>query len=128
MIDIGTILRHYKREDIQNEMVLHAKDKEVVGSFKGECYAKRPDILSYPRDIIELVKQGITSFHASEELWKNPLQLDPMMRKQEVEELRKGWDLVIDVDCPYWPYSKLITDLMVKALKHYNIDAISVKF
>ncbi len=128
MVDIGTALRHYKKEDIQKEMVLHAENKEVVGSFKGEGYAKRPDTLTYPRDILELVKQGITSFHASEELWSNPLQIDPMMKKQDVEKLRIGWDLVIDIDCPYWDYSKLIADLIVKALKHYNIDSLSVKF
>ncbi len=128
MLTLSTTLSYYKRADIQEEMILHAKDKEVVGSFKGEGYAKRPDILSYPQDIIELAKQGITSFHASEELWKNPLQLDPMMKKPEVEELRIGWDLVIDIDCPYWEYSKLITDLVIKAIKHYNIEAVSVKF
>lgn len=128
MIDKGIALRHYKREDIQNEMILHAKNKEVVGSFQGEGYAKRPDILSYPRDILELTKQGITSFHASEEIWSNPLQLDPLLKKQEMEKLRTGWDLVIDIDCPHWTYSKMIADLVVKALRHYDIDAISVKF
>ncbi|MBR9692276.1 hypothetical protein GOV06_05835 [Candidatus Woesearchaeota archaeon] len=128
MLNLSTILTHYKREDIQNEMILHAKDKEVVGSFKGEGYAKRPDVLTYPRDILELAKQGVTSFHASEELWSNPLQLDPLLKKQDIEKLRIGWDLVIDIDCPYWTYSKLITDLVVKALKHHNIEAISVKF
>ncbi|MBW2996062.1 hypothetical protein KY332_02045 [Candidatus Woesearchaeota archaeon] len=128
MIDIGTVLRHYKREDIQNELVFHSKNKEAVGSFKGEGYAKRPDTLTYPRDVLELVKQGITSFHASEELWSNPLQLDPLLKKQEIEQLRIGWDLVIDIDCPHWSYSKLITDLVIKAIKHYNIQAVSVKF
>ena len=128
MLGISTVLLHYKREDIQNEMILHAKNKEVVGSFKGQGYAKRPDTLTYPRDVLELVKQGITSFHASEELWSNPLRLDPMLKKQEIEKLRIGWDLVIDIDCPYWKYSKLIADLVFKAIKHYNIDAVSVKF
>jgi len=128
MLSISSILKHYKRKDIQDEMVLHSKNKEVVGSFKGEGYAKRPDILQYPADVLELVKQGVTSFHASEELWSSPLQLDPLLKKQEIEKLRIGWDLVIDVDCPYWTYSKLITDLVVKALKHHNIESISVKF
>jgi len=128
MLSISSILKHYQRKDIQDEMVLHSKNKEVVGSFKGEGYAKRPDILQYPADVLELVKQGVTSFHASEELWSSPLQLDPLLKKQEIEKLRIGWDLVIDVDCPYWTYSKLITDLVVKALKHHNIESISVKF
>jgi len=128
MLSISTVLNHYKRKDIQEEMILHAKNKEVIGSFKGEGYAKRPDILKYPADILELAKQGVTSFHASEELWSNPLQLDPLLKKQDIEKLRIGWDLVIDIDCPHWPYSKLIADLIIKALKHHNIEAISVKF
>ena len=128
MLTLSTTLSYYKRADIQEEMVLHAKDKEVVGSFKGEGYAKRPDILSYPRDILELAKQGITSFHASEEIWSNPLRLDPMLKKQEMEQLRIGWDLVIDIDCAYWIYSKIIADLIIKALKHHNVEAISIKF
>ena len=72
MIDIGTILRHYKREDIQKEMILHAEDKEIGTRFANGGFGKRPDILSYPRDILELAKQGATSFHSSEEIWKNP--------------------------------------------------------
>jgi len=128
MLSLNTVLTHYKRGDIQEEMILHAKDKECVGSFKGEGYAKRPDVLNYPRDILELAKQGVTSFHASEEIWSNPLQIDPTMRKQDVEDLRIGWDLIIDIDCPYFEYSKIAADLIVKALKHHNIEAISIKF
>ena len=128
MISLSTVLLHYKRKDVQEEMVLHGRDKEVVGSFKGEGYAKRPDVLKYSGDVLELAKRGVTSFHASEELWSNPLQLDPMLRKQEIEKLRIGWDLVIDIDCSYWEYSKLTADLIVKALKHHNIDAVSCKF
>lgn len=128
MIDIGTALRHYKRKDVQDEIVLHSKDKEVVGSFGGQGYGKRPDVINYPRDVLELVKQGITSFHASEELWSNPLQLDPMLKKEELERLRIGWDLVIDIDCPYFEYSKIAADLIVKALKHHGIESISAKF
>jgi hypothetical protein len=109
-------------------MVLHAKDREIAIKFGDKGFGKRPDVLSYPRDILELAKQGATSFHASEELWRNPLQLDPLLKKQDIDKLRKGWDLVIDIDCPHWPYSKLIADLVVKALKHHDIDAISVKF
>ena len=128
MLDIGTILRHYKRQDIQEEMVLHAKDREIAVKFGENGFGKRPDILSYPRDILELAKQGATSFHASEELWSNPRQLDPMLKKQELDALRIGWDLVIDIDSQYFPYSKLAADLVVKALKHHDIESITIKF
>jgi len=127
MISISTILMHYKREDIQKEMIEHAKDREVIARF-GEKFSSRPDVLKYPRDILELAKQGATSFHASEELWENPLRLSTDMKKRELEMLRIGWDLVIDVDCPYWEYSRLITHLIINALKKHGVSAVSCKF
>jgi len=50
------------------------------------------------------------------------------MRKKELEELRTGFDLVLDIDCHYLEYSKIAGDLLVKALKHNGIDSISCKF
>ncbi|MBW2983676.1 hypothetical protein KY361_01030 [Candidatus Woesearchaeota archaeon] len=128
MIGLSTTLRYYKREDIQNEIVRNAKDREVAVKFGDKGFGKRPDILNYPADILELTKQGATSFHASEELWSNPLRLDPNMRKKDIEELRIGWDLVIDIDCPIWDISKITAWLIIKALKAQGITSISVKF
>jgi hypothetical protein len=127
MLDISTILKHYKREDIQKAIIEHSQDREAVARYD-ESFGSRPDVLKYPKDIIELAKQGATSFHASEELWNNPLRLDPMLKKQELDNLRKGWDLVLDIDCPEIEYSKIAADLLIKALKHHNIQSISVKF
>ena len=127
MIPISTTLSYYKRKDIQDEIIYNAKDREVVARFNDK-FGNRPDILQYPRDILELAKQGATSFHASEELWRSPLQLDPTMRKRDLENLRKGWDLVLDIDCPYWEISRIISWLIVKALKEFNISSISIKF
>ncbi|MFH1642690.1 MAG: DNA primase small subunit domain-containing protein [Nanoarchaeota archaeon] len=127
-MDIGTILRHYKREDVQKEMVEHAQDREIAIKFGDKGFGKRPDILKYPRDVLELAKLGATSFHASEELWKNPLQLDPKLKKKEINDLRIGWDLVLDVDFEEWEATKIITNALVKALKDHGIKSISVKF
>lgn len=128
MLEISTILKHYKREDIQREMVLHAKDREFSIMYGEKGFGKRPDVLVYPKDILELAKQGASSFHVSEELWKNPLQLMPMLKRSEIDNLRKGWDLVLDIDCPVFEYSKIAADLIVKALRHHSISAISAKF
>lgn len=122
------ILEYYKRKDIQNELLRCSSNKEVVGSFNGEGYSKRPDMLKYPNDITELVKQGITSFHISEETWKNPLQIDPLLKKNDLNNIRLGWDLILDVDCKFLEYSKIATDLIIKALEHNGINAISCKF
>jgi DNA primase catalytic subunit len=128
MIDLGTLLRYYKREDIRKEIVRNAKDREVAVKFGDKGFGKRPDILNYPADIIELAKQGATSFHASEELWSNPLRLDPNMKRRDIEDLRQGWDLVIDIDCPYWGLGQITAWLIIKALKENGITSISLKF
>ncbi len=128
MITPSQILNLYKREDIQNEIIENALDREVAIKFGEKGFGKRPDILKYPKDILELAKQGATSFHGSEELWKNPLQLDLMMKRKDMENLRIGWDLVLDIDCKFLDYSKITADLLIKALKFQGINSISCKF
>lgn len=127
MIPLNVSLSHYKRADVQEEIIANSHDREVAAKFN-DNFGKRPDVLRYSSDILELAKQGATSFHASEELWKNPLQLDTSMRRQEFDNLRIGWDLVIDIDCAVFDYSKIAADLVIKALKFHKVKSISCKF
>ena len=127
MIPLHVTLNHYKRKDIQEEIIYNSKNKEVAAKFD-EKFGNRPDVLNYPKDILELAKQGATSFHASEELWQNPLVLSPNLKKFELDNLRSGWDLVLDIDCGFFEYSKIAADLTIKALKYHNIKSISCKF
>ncbi len=128
MISLSTALKHYKRKDVQDEIILAAQDKEVVARFGDKGFGKRPDILKYPTDIIEQVKNGATSFHVSEERWKNPLQLTTPMSKKHADNLRTGWDLVIDIDFEVWEITKIIAQEIVNALKEHKISSISCKF
>ena len=127
MIPINVSLSHYKRSDIQEEILANSKDREVAAKFN-DNFGKRPDILRHKNDVLELAKQGATSFHASEELWKNALQLDSSLRKHELDKLRIGWDLILDIDCPIWEYSKVVTSFLIQALKENGINSISCKF
>lgn len=127
MHDLSRALRHYKRSDIQKEMIATAQDREVAVRF-GKGFGKRPDVLSYPNDVLEFAKKGASSFHVSEERWSNPLRIETGMRPEELEELRIGWDLVLDIDCPVWKLSKIITYLMIRALRDHGIKSISLKF
>ena len=52
-----------------------------------------------------LVNKGATSFHASEEIWHNPLEINSDMGSKELENMRKSWDLLIDIDSPFLDYS-----------------------
>lgn len=127
MLTISELLTYYKREDIRKEMLECSKNKEVSAQFNGS-FGKRPDILSYESDILELVKQGTTSFHVSEEIWKNPLQLDPNLSRKELDDIRIGWDLVLDIDCKWLEYSQIAADLVIKAIKHHGVKNLSCKF
>lgn len=128
MISLSTALKHYKRKDMQDEILLAAQDKEVVARFGDRGFGKRPDTLKYPSDIIEQVKNGATSFHVSEERWRNTLQLTTPMNKKDADNLRTGWDLVIDIDFEAWEITKLIANEIIKALKEHGVSSISCKF
>ena len=127
MLFLAKTLSFYKRKDIQEELVKQAKDKEVAFRF-GEIFGKRPEILAYPNDVLELAKQRATSFHCSEELWRNPLQLSTNLRRKELDDLRKGWDLVLDIDCHFFDYSKIAAHYTIRALKHNGVKSITAKF
>lgn len=127
MLTKSTLLKHYKRREVQEALLAHAKNKEI--SFRyGDIFGKRPDILSYPRDVLELALQNVTSFHASEELWSNPLSLNSNLARKDLDQLRIGWDLVLDIDCKFIEYSKICADLVIKFLKYCGVKAVSCKF
>lgn len=92
------ILRYYSRSEIQNIILEIAKDREVVGSVKDGSYLKRPDTLLYPKDIEERVKRGVVAFHCSVEKWSQPMQLSVNLKQEEIDNLRKGFDFIIDID------------------------------
>jgi len=128
MIHVSTLLRHYKRSDIQEEMLFNSKLREVAVRFADKGFGKRPDVLTYPKDVLELAKQGATSFHITEEHWSNPLNLSTELSRMQMDDLRTGWDLILDIDCKSWEHSKIVTDLLIKGLQKHGIKSISCKF
>lgn len=121
-------LNYYLRKDIQAQIVKIAKNREVGIVYSDRGFGKRPDTLQFENDISELAKQGVTSFHISEEHWKNPLLLKSGMTKKELDSLREGWDLILDIDSKYLEYSKVAALLIIEAIKFHNVKNISVKF
>ncbi len=128
MFKLSAQLKHYKRRDIQEEIALHSLDKEIAFRYGSKGFGKRPDIISYPTDVLAAAKKGCSSFHASQERWSDILALKPGMRPKEFEEIRIGWDLVLDIDCPNWEHAKIVSDLLIKALKKKGVESISCKF
>lgn len=128
MVDIKKIAkRYYLRRDIQEALTSEAKNREIVPRYLHQ-FGKRPDIITYVNDIAALANKGATSFHCSEELWHNPLGLSTEMARDKVSELRKGWDLILDIDCKFIEYSKLATELLIEAIRFHNVKNIGLKF
>ncbi|MEM4282330.1 MAG: hypothetical protein QXU88_00875 [Candidatus Woesearchaeota archaeon] len=128
VIPLSTSLKYYKRADVQEAMIAAATNKEIAVLYGERGFGKRPDSINHPADILEFAKHGATSFHCSEELWSNPLAISTSMSKKDIEQLRIGWDLVLDIDCPVFEYSTIAADLIVDALRHGGIETISAKF
>jgi DNA primase catalytic subunit len=128
MLSLSQTILYYKRLEIQQAIVDAAEDREVAVKYSDKGFGKRPDVLKYPRDLLELALKGASSFHVSEEVWNNPLELSSSMNEKEKNELRKGWDLVIDIDCHVIEYSKFAAYLIVEALKYHGVTSITCKF
>jgi hypothetical protein len=126
-MDMGKARQYYLRKDIQAALLDFAKKREIAFNFNGR-FGKRPDILEYENDFRVLVENGITSFHCSEELWKNPLELKTDMTPEQMCNLRSGWDLIIDIDSKFLDYSKVAAKLIISALKFHNIQNIGLKY
>jgi len=124
---MSNLLKFYSRKDVQKELIKIAKDREIGVKFN-ESFGKRPDILQFNSDITELARQGATSFHISLERWKNPLDLKSGLPRKQLDDLRKSWDLIIDIDSKYIEYSKITAQLVLEALKFNNINNIGLKY
>jgi hypothetical protein len=117
----------YSRPEVQEAIAKFGKNREVVPRYF-EAFGKRPDTIGYPSDILSLVKKGATSFHCSEEIWKDPLSIESDMNQKEANELRTGWDLLIDIDSKYLDVSKILAKLIVEKLENLGVKNYGIKF
>ena len=118
---------YYSRIDVRKAILSFSKNRECIPRYY-EGFGKRPDTFNYEQDILEQVRKGATSFHCSEELWQDPLEISNELSEQEFNNLRIGWDLLLDVDSPYLEYSKIYTKLLINVLKFHGIENIGIKF
>jgi hypothetical protein len=118
---------YYSRPEIQKVLFEFSKNREICPRYF-EGFGKRPDVFEYTGDIFELVKKGATSFHCSEEIWKDPLKIETGMNEKQLNEIREGWDLILDIDSKYIDYSKIMLLEILKILKFHGIKNIGIKF
>ncbi len=127
-ISISDRLRWYKRDDVQDALVGFAEDAEIAVKYGDKGFGKRPDVLLRPADVLAFAQQGATSFHCSEERWVDPQRIVTGMARRELDDLRKSWDLILDIDCPLLEYSAIAADVLVHALRHMGIQSLTAKF
>lgn len=126
MINRKKLIEYYSRDEIQQKILEFCEDRECVPKYN-ETYGKRPFTIFYKKDISSLAKKGMTSLHCSIELWKDVFLLGS--KKVDINDLRKGWDFVIDIDFNYLPYSLIAAQVIVNFLrKKYNIKKINIKY
>ena len=118
---------YYSKPDIQKAIFDFSKNREICPRYF-EGFGKRPDSFQYQGDVFELVKKGATSFHCSEELWSEPLKIQTGMAEKQLNDLRIGWDLLIDIDSKYIDYSKISAELIINILKFHGVKNIGIKF
>src|SRR3989338_2602676 len=106
---------YYSNPDVQKAIFEFSKNREICPRYF-EGFGKRPDSFQYQSDIFELVKKGATSFHSSEELWQDPLTIETGMNEKQLNVLRIGWDLLIDIDSKYLDYSKVSAKVIIEFL------------
>ncbi len=118
---------YYSNPKVQEVLLAFSKNREVVPRYF-ESFGKRPDTLQYVSDIMGLVNKGATSFHASEEIWYEPLNINSEMTSKELENSRKSWDLLIDIDSPFIDYSKIAAELLAEEFERYGIFNYGIKY
>lgn len=118
---------YYSRPEIQEAIFEFSQNREISPRYF-EGFGKRPDSFQYKNEIFELVRKGATSFHCSEELWQDPLEISTNMNEKQSNDLRIGWDLIIDIDSQYIDYSKILAEQIIKILSFHGVKNIGIKF
>jgi DNA primase catalytic subunit len=118
---------YYARKDIQEILAQQAWKREFVPRYF-EGFGKRPDTVEYAGDILNYVEKGATSFHVSEELWSNPLEIGTNLNQEQLNKIRVGWDLILDIDCKFIEFSKIAAFLLCEALFFHGVRNFGLKF
>lgn len=128
---LSLAIKYYSKPEIKQAIFSSALEREFVPkiiSNKEIRFGSRPNQVNYPDDIDYFLKSRAVSFHISEERWMDVSRLVSGIGDKELNQLRKGWDLVIDIDFPLFEVSKIIANEIVKALQDHGIKTFFVKF
>src|SRR5512137_2905587 len=103
-------IKFYSRRDVASFIAQVSQDREVAVQLHTGNFGKRPQIIQFPKDISTYARDGATSFHISQERWRNPLKLSEADAREKLNELRIGWDFIIDIDSPDFKISTIAAE------------------
>ncbi len=127
-MNIANLLKYYNNDKVLNHLINEGKDREVAIMFSKGFFGQRPSIIMYKKEIVDAVRNGAVSFHMSVERWKNPMSLNATNTKREMDDLRIGWDLIIDIDTKVLEYAKICARLLCHALEYHNTKTYFIKY
>ncbi len=123
------IIDYYKKKEVVESLLLTSKNREIGGTLSSGGYTSRPNVIQYSSDLESMIRKGCVAFHGSVERWKNPMKLDTKMRKEDMDRLRKGWDLILDIDSALGlEAAKMALLRILEVLRSYGIGNYGIKF
>lgn len=122
------LLDYYSDDKVLEQLFSYAQNREISVALAEGGHMRRPQSITYRRDIVELAKRGGVSFHGTVEHWTNPMLIKTGMRPEELDAIRTGWDVVIDIDSSIGlEASKLAAGRVLDFLHSHGVKA-GVKF
>ena len=106
---IPDVVAYYSQDFVADSILSAAKDREAVGVFSNGMYDKRPNIIQYKSDLLNMIKSGVSSVHLSVEHWTFPMHLSA----ENYDHLRKGFDIIIDIDSKFTLNESKITAMLI---------------
>ncbi|MEM4571337.1 MAG: hypothetical protein QXY16_01400, partial [Nanopusillaceae archaeon] len=114
--------------EVVEDMIKISKNREVAYLLENNKFGQRPSIIENKGDIISYIDKGAVSFHISLERWTDPMLLGTLKSKKDLEEIRSGWDLIIDIDSKSVDIGKIVAKNIIDFLKVKGLNIIYLKY
>jgi len=129
------LLEYYSNPQIMRAIFTFSTDREfvsaIVDSKGNRKMGARPNFLNEEGDIYSYIARGSNEFHTSIERWCDVMNLGKNKTKEEMDNNRKNWDFIIDIDVDIgFSYAKIIASEIVLFFVDEGIPKkdISIKF
>jgi len=117
-----------ENREVVEDIVKISYNREVGYLLENMKFGPRPSVIENVGDFFTMLDKGAISFHISLERWSNPMMLKDVKSKKEMNNLRIGWDLILDIDTEEFEISKLVTKEIIDFLVEKDVKKIYVKY